>query len=76
MCAGTLYWANIGTLIYGVEEVKLLALTGQSKENPTMALPSRDVLASGQKPIAVFGPFPEIEDELIAPHRDFWAGSA
>jgi hypothetical protein len=41
-------------------------------ENPTMSLSSRSVLGSGQKLIEVFGPFPEIEDELIAPHRDFW----
>lgn len=72
MCAGTLYWANIGTLVYGVEEVKLLALTGDSADNPTMSLSSRTVLGSGQKKVAVFGPFPEVEDELIAPHRDFW----
>ncbi len=76
MCTGTLYWANIGRLVYGVEEVKLLALTGDSQKNPTMSLASRDVLASGQKQIEVDGPFPEIEDELIAPHRDFWRRSS
>jgi hypothetical protein len=37
-----------------------------------MSLPSRVVLGSGQKKIKVHGPFPEIEDELIAPHRGFW----
>lgn len=72
MCAGTLYWANIGRLVYGYEETKLLALAGDHPENPTMSLPSRTVLASGQKDVEVFGPFPEIEDELLAPHRDFW----
>jgi tRNA(Arg) A34 adenosine deaminase TadA len=72
MCTGTLYWANIGRLVYGYEETKLLALTGDHPENPTMSLPSRTVLASGQKEIEVHGPFPEIEDELLALHRDFW----
>ncbi len=72
MCAGALYWANIGRLVYGVEEAKLLALTGSHTENPTMSLSCRTVLGSGQKPIAVHGPFPEIEDELITPHRTFW----
>ncbi|MCU9839455.1 nucleoside deaminase [Ruegeria sp. WL0004] len=72
MCAGTLYWANIGRLIYGFEETTLLALTGDHAENPTLNMPSRTVLASGQKKIEVLGPFPEIEDELVAPHRDFW----
>jgi tRNA(Arg) A34 adenosine deaminase TadA len=72
MCAGALYWANIGTLVYGVEETRLLALTGPSQANPTMSLSSRTVLGSGQKKIEIHGPFPEVESELIAAHRNFW----
>jgi tRNA(Arg) A34 adenosine deaminase TadA len=72
MCAGTLYWANIGRLVYGYEEIKLLAFTGDHSENPTMSLASRTVLSSGQKKIEVHGPFPELEEELLAPHWDFW----
>ena len=72
MCTGTLYWANIGRLVYGYEETKLLALTGDHAENPTMNLSSRTVLASGQKPVEVHGPFPEMEEELLAPHIGFW----
>ncbi len=72
MCTGALYWANIGCLVYGFEEEKLLVLTGDHAENPTLSLPSRTVLDAGQKNIEVHGPFPEIEDELIAPHRGFW----
>ena len=37
-----------------------------------MSLSSRIVFASGQKKIEVHGPFPELEAELVAPHRDFW----
>jgi tRNA(Arg) A34 adenosine deaminase TadA len=72
MCSGTLYWANIGRLVYGFEETQLLALTGDHPENPTMNLPSQTVLGSGQKKIEVHGPFPELAEELLAPHRDFW----
>jgi tRNA(Arg) A34 adenosine deaminase TadA len=72
MCTGTLYWANIGRLIYGFEETKLLALTSDHAANPTMNLSSRVVLGSGQKKIEVHGPFPELEDELISPHLSFW----
>jgi tRNA(Arg) A34 adenosine deaminase TadA len=72
MCVATLYWANIGRLVYGYEEAKLLALTGNHTKNPTMSLAARTVIGSGQKPIEVVGPFPEIEDELLAPHRTFW----
>lgn len=72
MCTGTLYWANIGRLVYGYEEAKLLALTGDHPENPTMHLAARTVLGSGQKKIEVHGPFPELDEELLAPHRGFW----
>jgi len=72
MCTGALYWANIGRLVYGYEEAKLFAETGDHPDNPTMNLPSRTVLGYGQKPIEVVGPFPEIEVELLAPHRTFW----
>jgi tRNA(Arg) A34 adenosine deaminase TadA len=72
MCTGTLYWVNIGQLVYGYSEEKLLELTGSDAKNPTLNLPSRTVIAHGQKKIEVHGPFPELEDELLAPHRDFW----
>ncbi len=72
MCAGTIYWANIGRVVYGVEETKLSAVTGAHPKNPTMSLPCRTVLASGQKAIEVEGPFPEVEEELLAIHHTFW----
>lgn len=75
MCAGTLYWANIGRLVYGYAETALLALTGADPENPTLDLPARVVLGSGQKTIEVHGPFPELDDELLAPHRGFWTSA-
>lgn len=72
MCAGTQYWANIGRLVYGLSERRLLALTGSHDENPTMDMPCRTVFAAGQKPIEVLGPVTEMEDEIAALHRDFW----
>src|SRR4051812_40600919 len=72
MCTGTFYWANIGRLVFGIEETKVLALTGDHAENPTLNLSSRAVLSSGQKSIDVHGPFPEMEEELLAPHHSFW----
>ncbi len=73
MCAGTQYWAHIGRLVYGMSERQLLALTGNHAENPTLDLPCREVFARGQKPMTVFGPFNEVEDDIAALHRDFWA---
>ncbi len=75
MCAGTQYWADIGRLVYGAAERTLLDLTGAHEENMTFDLPCREVFARGQKPIEVHGPFPELEAELLAPHRDFWRGA-
>jgi tRNA(Arg) A34 adenosine deaminase TadA len=72
MCAGTVYWANIGRVVYGATEERLLALTGSHPENPTLALPCRELFARGQKAIRVHGPFGELEPELTAPHLAFW----
>ena len=60
------------SLLTKQEEAKLLAETGDHPANPTMSLAARTVLGSGQKPIEVVGPFPEIEDEFLAPHHTFW----
>ena len=72
MCAGTLYWANIGGLVYGASEQRLLELTGQNDQNPTLNIPCRYVFEHSQKNIKVWGPFTELEDELVEPHKEFW----
>jgi tRNA(Arg) A34 adenosine deaminase TadA len=72
MCAGTQYWAHIGHLAYGMSESRLLAMTGNHDENPTLDLPCREVFARGQKAMHVVGPVPEVDMEIAALHRDFW----
>ena len=72
MCAGTQYWAHIGRLVYGMTESRLLELTGNHDENPTMALPCREVFARGQKAVEVIGPVAEVEEDIAALHRGFW----
>ena len=72
MCAATQYWANIGRLVYGLDERRLLALTGADAENPTLDVPSRHIFSHGQKAIEVFGPFAEVEEEIASLHRGFW----
>ena len=72
MCTGTIYWANIGRIVFGASERELLALTGNSEQNPTLDLPCREVLARGQKTVEVLGPFPEMTEELVKPHSLFW----
>ena len=72
MCAGTVYWAGIGRVVYGAEETALLALTGDHPENPTLSLPCRDVFARGQRPVEVVGPVPEVAQDMVATHKGFW----
>jgi len=72
MCAGAIYWANIGRVAYAMTEARLLELTGSDAQNPTFALPCRTVFAAGQKDIAVLGPFPDVEDEAAAVHEGYW----
>lgn len=72
MCAGTLYWANIGRLVYGISEARLLQLTGNDAQNPTLNVPCRYVFERGQKAIQVWGPIAAVEAEIIEVHREFW----
>ena len=72
MCAGTQYWAHIGRVVYGMAESRLLAITGNHADNPTLDLPCREVFARGQKAIDVIGPVAAVEAEIAALHLDFW----
>lgn len=72
MCAGTIYWAGIGRVVYGAEETALLALTGDHPENPTLSLPCREVFARGQRSVQVIGPVDAVVDEMLATHQGFW----
>ncbi len=73
MCAGTVYWAGIGHVVYGASEEALLALTGDHEENPTLSLPCREVFARGQRVVEVVGPVDALAHEMVAPHKGFWA---
>lgn len=72
MCAGAIYWGNVGKVVYGISEERLLTLTGDNEQNPTFNLPCREVFSKGQKQITVVGPFPELEDEIVAVHEGYW----
>jgi tRNA(Arg) A34 adenosine deaminase TadA len=70
MCAGAIYWAGIGRLVYGLSEYRLRAVTGNHPENPTLDLPCREVFKSGQRMTEVLGPM--LEDEAEALHAGVW----
>ena len=70
MCAGAIYWAGIGRLVYGLSEHRLRTLTGNHPENPTFDLPCREVFRRGQRSTEVIGPL--LEDEAEALHAGVW----
>jgi tRNA(Arg) A34 adenosine deaminase TadA len=70
MCAGAIYWSGIGRVVYALSEERLLQLTGNHPENPTLSLPCREVFARGQREIEVVGPL--LEQEAAVPHNNFW----
>ncbi len=72
MCAGALYWAGIGRLVYAMSEAKLKRIIGPHPDNLTLDLPCREVLASGQRPVAVVGPLLEDDAECVGLHDGVW----
>ncbi|WP_297082173.1 nucleoside deaminase [uncultured Demequina sp.] len=70
MCSGAIYWSGIGAVVYGLAETALLEMTGTHPENPTLALPSRDVFAAGSRRVGVTGPM--LEEQAAAVHAGFW----
>jgi tRNA(Arg) A34 adenosine deaminase TadA len=70
MCAGAIYWAGIGRLVYGQSEKALKLATGAHEENPTLDLPCETVFKAGQRPTEVIGPL--LADEAAELQADFW----
>jgi tRNA(Arg) A34 adenosine deaminase TadA len=70
MCAGAIYWAGIGRVVYGQSEKALKAETGAHEENPTLDLPCATVFAAGQRPTEIVGPM--LEAEAAELQADFW----
>ena len=72
MCSGGIYWTNIGRMVYGITEGKLLEMTGGDEKNPTFSMGADKVFAAGQRKVIVEGPFDELTQEICAVHEGFW----
>lgn len=70
MCAGAIFWANIGRVVFGIDAVSLREFRGERAEQRDAQLSCRDVFAASPHPIECIGPM--LENEARAPHEGFW----
>lgn len=65
MCAGTIYWAGIRTLVYGLAAVDLATLTRRD-----FVVPCAELFARARDPVAITGPL--LPDEAREVHLGYW----
>jgi tRNA(Arg) A34 adenosine deaminase TadA len=70
MCAGAIYWSQIGRVVYALSEIDLYAIIGPSPEH--LLLPCREVFAHSKRPIEVLGPYSLLDMEARTVHEGFW----
>ena len=66
MCAGAIFWSGIGRMVFACSETRLGEIAGIG-----LNVPSRAVLETGARKVAVIGPT-DLEEEAAAVHLGFW----
>jgi tRNA(Arg) A34 adenosine deaminase TadA len=73
MCAGTIYWAHIGRLVYLASEKTLHDVVGaDNPENLSLDLSCRMVFERGQTEVEVIGPVAGWEEKVVEDSRRYW----
>ena len=70
MCAGAIFWSNIGRVVFGIDAVSLRVFRGERADQRDAALSCRDVFAASARPIECIGPV--LAEEASEPHWGFW----
>ncbi len=70
MCAGAIFWAGIGRVIFGIDAVRLRVFRGEVAEQKDAELSCRDVFDASPRAIECIGPV--MLDECSAPHMGYW----
>ena len=73
MCAGAIYWGNVQRVVFALSEEELRDIVGRNPENPTLAMPCREVFARGQREVEVEVSGPHVLDQARAVHEGFWS---
>ncbi len=70
MCAGAIFWSNIGRVVYGIDAERLRAFRGERQDQRDAELSCRDVFDASPHPIDCIGP--ALIDEASASHVGAW----
>ena len=71
MCAGAIFWSNIGRVVYGIDAERLRVFRGERAEQRDAELSCRDVFAASPHRIECIGP--ALIEAASASHIGFWA---
>lgn len=74
MCAAAMFWSGFRSLVFGISQESLYAITTRGRANPVvLKLDCREVFSAGANaPTSVIGPL--LQDEAAAAHGTYWAG--
>ena len=70
MCAGAIFWANIGRVVYGIDAQRLRHFRGERLDQRDAELSCRDVFAASAHRIDCIGP--ALIDEASVSHVGAW----
>ena len=70
MCAGAIFWSNIGRVVFGIDAERLRVFRGERQDQRDAELSCRDVFRASPHPIECIGP--ALVDEASAAHDGAW----
>lgn len=70
MCAGAIFWANIGRVVFGIDAERLRVFRGERQDQRDAELSCRDVFRASPHAIECIGP--ALVEEASASHAGAW----
>jgi tRNA(adenine34) deaminase len=69
MCAGAIFWSNIGRVVFGIDAERLRVFRGERQDQRDAQLSCRDVFRASPHPIECIGPRIDRRSECGARRR-------
>lgn len=70
MCSASIYWGNIGRVVFALSGERLYQLVKNPAKNPSLSITCQSVFSQGIKDVKVEGPIPVEGAEEV--HAGFW----